>query len=258
MSYINNKTIYPLLTINGMIPSNSTSDSVNDIVFSSGYCSDDNYSNIITASNVVKQIDSTFSPGSSAGMLINSTAKSNSATYYTYSIGKSDDKNAFDYVASTSLLISSTQLPTGWDIKRLESIFQTNSTGAIIQGKWWRKDNSIYFRYRKPYQDFLGDASTGDVRTLMATIAPINSYADFLFSARTSSPIGSNFTWGATFEEDYDPNFLYKMILDGDYQITISAPDNIFVDNNRQIFYRGVSSTYIYLSVLCNGYYYVL
>lgn len=259
MSYANNKTIYPLLTINGMIPSNSTSDSVNDIVFSSGYCSDDNYSNLITASNIVKQIDSTFSPGSSAGMLINSTEKSNSAVYYTYSIGKSNDKNAFDYIASTSLLTSSTQLPIGWDIKRFNSIFQTSSTGAILQGKWWRIGNLIHFRYNRPYQDFpIGFVSAGDTRKLLTTIAPTNTYGDFVFIAFNGDSFGSYLTWGATHEDDIDPGaspYIYKMNLASDYGISITAVDNVYVDDNRHIFYRGQNSSSIVLQILCTGYY---
>lgn len=259
MSYIYKKNTYPLLTINGIIMSNSTTDTVNDIAFSSGYCVDDGYSNIITPESIVKQIDSTFSPGSSAGMLINSTAKSNSATYYNYAIGKASDQSAFDYVASTSLLTSSTQLPSGWDIKSLVGIFQTNSTGSIIQGKWWRHGNSIYFRYGMPKTDLSGSASTGDVRTLVTSSAPSNSYADFLFRAYTSSPIGSSLTWGATLEDDHEPDATTcKMELASDYLIPITAIEKIPVDTNKQIFYRGTVSTYIDLVILCLGWEYQL
>lgn len=259
MSYIYKKDTYPLLKINGIIMSNSTTDTVNDIAFSSGYCVDDAYSNIITPESIVKQIDSTFSPGSSAGMLINSTAKSNSATYYNYAIGKTSDQSAFDYVASTALLTSSTQLPAGWDIKSLIGVFQTNSTGSIIQGKWWRVGNSINFRYGTPKTDLVGTASTGDVRTLLTSTAPANSYADFLFRAYSASPAGSYLTWGAIIENDSAPDATTcKMDLVSDYLIPITAIEKIPLDSNRQIFYRGVNSTYIDLVILCLGWDYVL
>jgi hypothetical protein len=134
MSYIypiSGVTTYPLLQTNGMIMSNSTTDLTNDIAFTSGYCTDDSYTKIITGSAIIKQLDSTFAEGSSAGMLINSTAKSNLATYYIYSIGKNSNASAFDFVASTSLLTSSTQLPNGWDLKRQQRIVKTDSVGVI-------------------------------------------------------------------------------------------------------------------------------
>lgn len=226
MSYISpisGVTTYPLLATNGMIMSNSTTDLTNDISFTPGYCTDDTYTKIITAYEIIKQLDSTFSEGNNAGMLINSTAKQNSATYYIYSIGKNSNASSFDYVASTALLTSSTQLPTGWDLKRQIRAIKTDQNGVawIIKN---RNDDSYGPKVIENYQNDYYGISANDQHFFQFYIAneiTINRAKAVIQSGTT----GKRVIYSIYSDNGNSPNSL----LSRSQEITLQAGD---IDTN--------------------------
>lgn len=242
----------------GLVPSNNVGDLVNDLDFTAGYAIDSTYNYLITVGALTKRLDATFTAGTNQGML-DTGSKANSTVYYIYAIGKTTNYNSGDLLASTSA--TSPTMPSGWDIKRLIGICQTNGSGNIYRGKWWREGSAIHFRFRTFVADLPTTAlSAGDNRRLLTTIAPIGSFGNYIFKCYDEAHTSVYLTFGSTFEEDVKPtNMDNSLILtDGNGAVVFNENETIEVDSSRQIFYRADVPEELVLAIGCAGYYYIL
>lgn len=144
----------------GITMTNSTSDSDHDIYFGSGYVYNEIETRRLTMPALTKKFDSTFGLGSSAGILVDTTAISASADYYIYAIGKNNYSSAADYVASTNSSYPSYPT-TDWTNYTKIGVARTDTSANLIQGIWRREYNWLLFEGTTFYSYPIGNNFSG-------------------------------------------------------------------------------------------------
>jgi hypothetical protein len=234
----------------GMIPSNNSGDTNNDIDMSAGRCWDSTGLIPIIGTALTKRLDAAISLGTNAGGLFSGN-KANSTLYYIFVIVRDND-GTINYGFSTSLIAA--DRPAGWTTYALRGAVWTDGSGNIRNGSFALENNQMVFKYNSFVVDRNVTALAGTNRELLTGTVPPNCVG--LFSMLIVGSAASQYiNIGEIHETDAAPSGY------NDSKFRADSGDGLVylyrelrVDANRQFFIRSNSGSGTSIGFKTEGY----
>lgn len=219
--------------LNGLILSNSTGDSVNDLVVAPGYArSSDDTTDMYLSASITKQLDVLWAVGTNAGGL--STGSITNTTYHVYLI-KRPDTGVVDVLFDTSA--TSPTLPTNYTkYRRIGSIIRSGATIlAFVQD-----GDDFYFNSAQTNYSQANSSSKAALSVSVPNGIRVLGYFQVGVSTAPSSSIGYIFT----VYDGVNTTIFKQFAAVGQAIGGLASPLSVFTNTNSQIqFQLATSST---------------
>ena len=178
-AYVDNLDGLQFGDIVGVEIANDTTDILNDLIFTAGFCWDDTYTKFMKIDlSYIKQGDAVFAEGNNAGMLQSGQTFSANKTYHIYMIAKEDGTTDYQMTENGTAFV----FPTGYTYKR--RIFSMKTKTAAAEWEefiFTRKNKTVKWKTKKLTQQSWQVPTSA---TLVAMDVPlgISVMSIFLFS----------------------------------------------------------------------------